>query len=445
MKRNLYSLFAASALLVTVPVVAEASSSSSGKVDRPVNLRSAPSASEGSVYRTLQPGTKLEAVTELNAYWLKVQVGGKTGYVASSYVTYDKKSASVSGKTAAAASKPSAAPSKAKPATASSKEVTAKPSASPSKASTAKPAAAPSKAATTKPSAAPSTAATAKPAPAAAPSTVKTSTDTVIPASVSPISGSGVVTKNVNFRAEPTTSSAVHRVLSAGESFAAVELANSAWLKITDTNGVTGYVSTSYVTYSLPGGETSTPSASSTPAFTPPAVSVPAVPVSQPQPAPQPLQPAPQPLQPAPQPAAPVFSSDMPIDSVITPGAADRVIDNALALQGITRYGFGKNEAPVLFDCSSFTRYVFGLEGVSLPFGTAFQKDAGIPVERGQWQKGDLLFFSGSVPGLISHVGIYDGNGNLVHNSASKNGVVVSSLDLKYWQDHYVSARRVLQ
>ncbi|GGN93723.1 hypothetical protein GCM10010969_07750 [Saccharibacillus kuerlensis] len=234
-------------------------------------------------------------------------------------------------------------------------------------------------------------------------------------------------------------------MLSAGESFAAVELANSAWLKITDTNGVTGYVSTSYVTYSLPGGETSTPSASSTPAFTPPAVSVPAVPVSQPQPAPQPLQPAPQPLQPAPQPAAPVFSSDMPIDSVITPGAADRVIDNALALQGITRYGFGKNEAPVLFDCSSFTRYVFGLEGVSLPFGTAFQKDAGIPVERGQWQKGDLLFFSGSVPGLISHVGIYDGNGNLVHNSASKNGVVVSSLDLKYWQDHYVSARRVLQ
>ncbi len=377
MKRTLFSLLAASTLVMTLPAAADAAP---GKVDRPVNLRSAPSASEGSVYRTLQPGTKLEVLDGSNAYWLKVQVAGKTGYVSSSYVTYTKESAAAP-KAAASSTTKSAASDQTS--SSSVKQASA-------------------------------------PATSTSSSHVKTAVEA--PAS-SPVAaaGNGVVTKNVNFRSEPVSGSDVYRVLSAGESFTAVELTNSAWLKITDSSGVTGYVSTGYVTYALSGV---TPPAAEVPAATPaPSVSVPSA---------QPETSAPAP-------------SDLPTGSVITPDTADRVIENALALQGITRYGFGKNEAPVLFDCSSFTRYVFGLEGVSLPFGTAYQKDIGIPVEKDQWQKGDLLFFWSSVPGLIGHVGIYDGNGNLVHNSASKDGVAISPLDLKYWQDHYVSARRVLQ
>lgn len=377
MKRTLFSLLAASTLVMTLPAAADAAP---GKVDRPVNLRSAPSASEGSVYRTLQPGTKLEVLDGSNAYWLKVQVAGKTGYVSSSYVTYTKESAAAP-KAAASSTTKSAASDQTS--SSSVKQASA-------------------------------------PATSTSSSHVKTAVEA--PAS-SPVAaaGNGVVTKNVNFRSEPVSGSDVYRVLSAGESFTAVELTNSAWLKITDSSGVTGYVSTGYVTYALSGV---TPPAAEVPVATPaPSVSVPSA---------QPETSAPAP-------------SDLPTGSVITPDTADRVIENALALQGITRYGFGKNEAPVLFDCSSFTRYVFGLEGVSLPFGTAYQKDIGIPVEKDQWQKGDLLFFWSSVPGLIGHVGIYDGNGNLVHNSASKDGVAISPLDLKYWQDHYVSARRVLQ
>ncbi|WP_172194691.1 C40 family peptidase [Saccharibacillus qingshengii] len=381
MKRKFFSLLAASALLVTVPVAAEASS---GKVDRPVNLRSAPSASEGSVYRTLQPGTKLEVLSELNTSWLKVEVSGKTGYVSSSYITYSKASA-------AAAVKPAAS------------------------ASTVKPASSPVK------TPAPPVKQASLPAPAAG--SVKTSAETVVPAEVPAAAGSGVVVKNVNFRAEPVTGSDVYRVLSAGETFAAVELANSAWLRITDTSGVTGYVSTSYVTYTLPGLGTVSPA---------PSVQAP------PAPAPAVEMPVALPL-----PVLP--SSDILPGGTVASGSADRVIQDALALQGITHYGFGRNEAPVLFDCSSFTRYVFGLQGVNLPFGTAYQKDIGIPVEKDQWQKGDLLFFWSSIPGLIGHVGIYDGEGHLVHNSASKDGVAIADLDLKYWQDHYVSARRVLQ
>ncbi|MCQ4088046.1 C40 family peptidase [Saccharibacillus sp. JS10] len=370
MKRKLLGLLAVSTLAMTLPAIAEAAP---GKVDRPVNLRSAPSASEGSVYRTLQPGTKLEVLDVSNTYWLKVKVADKTGYVSSSYVTVAKESTSSVGKKVA-----------------SSSTVKSGTSANASSSSSVKP--------TTPPAIA-----TVKPTPVA---------------STSALTGSGVVTKNVNFRAEPITGSDVYRVLSAGEAFVAVELTNSAWLKITDSNGVSGYVSTGFVSYTLPGGSSSTD-----------------LPVVTPQPS------AVAPSTPSPAPTTQAPASGNPISSAI----ADQVIEDALALQGITHYGFGKNDAPVLLDCSSFTRYVFGLQGISLPFGTAYQKDIGIAVEKDQWQKGDLLFFWDSVPGLIGHVGIYDGKGNLVHNSASKDGVAISPLNLKYWQDHYVSARRVLQ
>ncbi|GEM_PF-2458655 len=400
MKRKIFSLFAASALLVTVPIVAEASP---GKVDRPVNLRSAPSASEGGVYRTLQPGTKLEVLAESNAYWLKVQAGDKVGYVSASYVTYTKSKPAKDNAAAASVPAPAAAPTKAP-------------------ASSAK-----------------APAAAAKPAPAPAVSAappVKTTTVPAVPAaSPAQSAGSGIVTKNVNFRAEPVTGSDVYRVLSVGETFTAVELANSAWLKVTDASGVTGYVSTGYVTYTLADGSSnanaaaaSNPSASASPA------------------APSPSAPLPDAGSPAPSdPSLILPPPSFPSIGSAATGTADQVLQNALSLQGITHYGFGKSEAPVLFDCSSFTRYVFSLVGVNIPVGTAYQKDAGIAVDKDQWQKGDLLFFWSSVPGVIGHVGIYDGEGHLVHNSASKNGVVVSDLSLKYWQDHYVSARRVLQ
>ncbi|MDO3410108.1 SH3 domain-containing protein [Saccharibacillus sp. CPCC 101409] len=412
MKRKIFSMFAASALLMTVPAIAEASSASaatpaSGKVDRPVNFRSAPSASEGSVYRTLQPGTKFEVLSELSSTWIKVSVGGTTGYVSSSYVTYSKPAAPIdTAKTSGAQTASAAKPVTDAKAAADTKTPAVKPAA----ASASKPASSVSQA-------------SAKPAastPAASP--VKTVSETPAPAAaVAPADGTGVVTKNVNFRAEPTTGSDVYRVLSAGESFTVVELTNASWIKIADGSGVSGYVSTGYVTYA--GG--------SVPVVQVPPTVTPAVPAVLPVPSTGDL---------LPQPVLP----QLPDGSTVSPGAADRVIANALSLQGITHYGFGKNVAPVLFDCSSFTSYVFGLEGVQLPLGTAYQKDIGTAVDKNDWQKGDLLFFWSSIPGVIGHVGIYDGNGNLVHNSASKDGVVVSPLDLKYWQDHYVSARRVL-
>lgn len=199
----------------------------------------------------------------------------------------------------------------------------------------------------------------------------------------------GIVEKSVNFRSAPSTDSAAYGLLNAGTTFQVLSKVNSYWLQIS-VNGKVGYVSTNYVTYN---------SAS---------------------------QPAPS------QPAAPSSSK------------ADRIIARAQSLKGITKYAFGVNNPPNVMDCSAFTKYVFGLEGVSLKWGTRYQKDAGSPVSRANLQKGDLVFFWISSKGVIGHVGIYIGNGQFVHNSPSLGGVGISSLTSGYWNDHYVSARRVL-
>ncbi|MFM9331008.1 SH3 domain-containing protein [Paenibacillus mesotrionivorans] len=208
--------------------------------------------------------------------------------------------------------------------------------------------------------------------------------------------GQGVVEKGVNFRTGPSTSSSVIGLVKAGTTFQIVEKVNSYWVKA-NINGQIGYLSTDYV-------------------------SLGATAPSNPAPAPTPT------------PAPPEQASNI----------ADRVIHHANNLIGVTKYKYGSNLPPTLLDCSSFTKFVFGIEGVNLKWGTKYQKDAGTAVSRSNLQKGDLIFFWTSSSGVIDHVGIYIGDGKIIHNTPSMNGVGISSITSGYWDTHYVSARRVL-
>lgn len=116
------------------------------------------------------------------------------------------------------------------------------------------------------------------------------------------------------------------------------------------------------------------------------------------------------------------------------------LVRTALACRG-TRYSRGGTGRRG-FDCSGFTRYVFGKYGVNLPHSSAAQSQVGTPVSRGELQPGDLVFFHTYRRG-VSHVGIYTGNNQFVHASTYRGGVRVDSLDHSYYAGRYMGARRV--
>ena len=60
--------------------------------------------------------------------------------------------------------------------------------------------------------------------------------------------------------------------------------------------------------------------------------------------------------------------------------------------------------------------------GVSLPHSSSAQMGSGSPVSQSDLQPGDLVFYYSPV----SHVGIYIGNGQIVHASNPSTGVQVS-------------------
>lgn len=106
---------------------------------------------------------------------------------------------------------------------------------------------------------------------------------------------------------------------------------------------------------------------------------------------------------------------------------------------GVTRSGM---------DCSGFVSIVFQSQNIELPRISRDQATAGHKINIRAAVPGDLLFFAPGGGSRISHVGIVhdigdDGTVYFIHASTSK-GVVISSMDLKYWQNAFVTARRVL-
>ncbi|WP_127579476.1 C40 family peptidase [Paenibacillus koleovorans] len=112
---------------------------------------------------------------------------------------------------------------------------------------------------------------------------------------------------------------------------------------------------------------------------------------------------------------------------------------------GDFKYKFGSepwNSNYKYSDCSSFTKLVFMREGVYLPRTSREQAKRGSFVAKRNLVKGDLVFFDTNRDGKINHVGIYMGNGRFIHSSPT-NRVGTSTLNSGYWDDRYVTARRV--
>ena len=124
-----------------------------------------------------------------------------------------------------------------------------------------------------------------------------------------------------------------------------------------------------------------------------------------------------------------------------TTALAEDVVD--LASKRIGRPYVWGAEGPHSFDCSGLTQYVFQKFGIQLPRRAVDQSRFGDPAGR-RLQRGDLLFFSTDTRrSLVTHVGVYEGNGVMIDASKRHGRVRRDDLRDEYWEDRFMFARRV--
>lgn len=236
------------------------------------------------------------------------------------------------------------------------------------------------------------------------------------------------IVSSVNFRKGPSTSYESIRLLKKGEKVLIVEQVNSNWYKVKDAKNVTGYVSSSsqYIetSYKPP---TTTPAPTPTP--TPPSEN-----------------------------SGSNNSNQGSYNGISRSDAAAKVIAAGKKYLG-TPYEFGSNRnSTATFDCSAFVKRAF-LDGIGQVLPSDSRKQGDFVKKVGKtttdWKKlqpGDLMFFM-SYKGTkasdyskldkskqtITHVGIYLGNGQILHTySKDSGGVRTDSIVGKHWEYRFL-------
>ena len=107
-------------------------------------------------------------------------------------------------------------------------------------------------------------------------------------------------------------------------------------------------------------------------------------------------------------------------------------------------YEWGGESAETGFDCSGLAMTIYKLNGLNLPRNSRAQYQAGSPVRREDLAPGDLVFFATNGDAMVSHVGIYTGNGRFIHASKKGESIRQSSLRNGYFDGSYVGGRTYL-
>ena len=134
--------------------------------------------------------------------------------------------------------------------------------------------------------------------------------------------------------------------------------------------------------------------------------------------------------------------------NVIPPDSYDDATVQALMEEAARYLGYpyvwGGSSPSTSFDCSGFVCWVFTNSGVhNLPRTTAQGiYDQCTPVSAADAKAGDIIFFTGTYnsPGPVSHVGIYCGNGVMIHCG---DPIKYASINTPYWQSHFYSFGRL--
>ena len=217
---------------------------------------------------------------------------------------------------------------------------------------------------------------------------------------------------NVNMRAGASTNmTVVKNIKNAGSELTITGVCGD-WLRVTDAEGSSGYIRCDLASYKK-GQTTAQASAAQTPAS----------------------------AAPAPTYSAPAVTYSAPAAAVSYSGVGGSIAQTAQLYVGYA-YTWGGMSPMTGFDCSGLVNYVCNQHGISLHrVAQDIYTYDGVFVDRDNIQPGDILCF-GYGPYSISHVGIYIGNGQMVHASTYTTGVIYSDFDA-YYNRMFVGAKRV--
>jgi len=240
--------------------------------------------------------------------------------------------------------------------------------------------------------------------------------------------GTATIQKGVSFRTGPSTSYKRMRYLQAGEQVTVLSKSGS-WYNVQDSNGTKGYVSSSSSYIKLNNGSVSTGGSTNTGSYSGNTGS-----------------------------NTGSNSGSSSSGSTSSSAAVEKVIAAGMKYLG-TPYEYGSNRnTTTTFDCSDFVRQAFkDALNITLPADSrkqgAYVKELGnAKTSISQLKRGDLIFFmsykgssKSSYSGVnkstatITHVGIYLGDGKILHTySKDSGGVKTDTITGKHWEYRFL-------
>lgn len=233
-------------------------------------------------------------------------------------------------------------------------------------------------------------------------------------AEVTAANQTATITWGVNLRTGPSASYSKIRMVTKGETVTVQGFASNGWLKVKDNKGNTGYISNGSKYTEVASNGSSTSGSNS--------------------------------------------SSSGSNSSTVSSSSVEKVIAAGMKYWG-TPYEYGSNRnTTTTFDCSDFVRQAFkDALGITLPGDSrkqgAYVKELGnAKTSISQLKRGDLMFFmsykgssKSSYSGVnkstarITHVGIYLGDGKILHTySTASGGVKTNTITGTHWEYRFL-------
>ncbi len=118
----------------------------------------------------------------------------------------------------------------------------------------------------------------------------------------------------------------------------------------------------------------------------------------------------------------------------------NQIVDEATKYLGVP-YVYASASPEAGFDCSGLVYYVYTKLGYDMKRTAADQATQGVYVSKEELIPGDLVFFGSS--SYINHVGIYVGDGMMIHSPKPGLSVTYATIMEGYHCNNYVTARRL--